>query len=56
MIVSLRENRLKPGQHFEFPKVDIYDIVKRIANGLIDVEVAAREYGASVEEFLEDRE
>ena len=56
MIVSLGENRLKPGQRFEFPEVDLVDIVERIANGTINVEVAAREYGAGVEELLEDRE
>ena len=51
VIVALGEGRLKPGQRFEFPEVNLVDIVERIANGTINVEVASREYGAGIEEL-----
>ena len=40
----------------EFLEVDLVDLVERGANGSVDVEVAAGEYCAGVEELLEDRE
>ena len=56
VIMALGENRLEPCQRLELVEVDLVDLVERGANGAVDVEVAAGEYRAGVEELFEDRE
>ena len=56
MIVTLGEDRLKPGKCPQFLEIDLVDLVERSADCSVDIEITAGEDSAGIQELLEDGE